>query len=115
MDAATNHQNNCGSYHNLDCNSNLSAMEYDSKCIRCVKIKHVIGLRRKTTKNGCSLQEQASAAAIAEKIAVLYKLTRGEVMDREYAQEAITVRNDQSRRKSSRGKRDRYTDKEVFI
>jgi len=87
-------------------------MQYDTSCPRCGKIKHVVLLRRKTTKNGCSLQEQATAAALAEKLVVLYRLTRGEVMDREYAQEAITVRNDQSRRTSRNAHR---YDNEDFV
>jgi len=84
-------------------------MTYDSRCNRCVKIKHVINLRRKTTKNGASLQEQASAAAIAEKIVVLYKLTRGEIMDREYAQEVTTYKQERVKATRSRAK-DRYSD-----
>jgi hypothetical protein len=105
----TNFEGNCGSFHNIDCESNLAAMTYDSRCNRCVKIKQVINLRRKTTKNGASLQEQASAAAIAEKFVVLYKLTRGEIMDREYAQEVATYKTERVRAARSR-KSDRYSD-----
>ena len=95
----TDLQNNCGSYHNLDCTSNLAAMVYDSRCVRCTKIKHVIALRRKGLA-GAGLHEASAANTLAEKLVTLYKLTRGEILDREYAQQAITVRNEQSRRKS---------------
>jgi hypothetical protein len=105
----TDFTNNCGSLHNIDCESNLAAMSYDSRCNRCVKIKHVINLRRKTAKNGASLQEQASAVAIAEKIVVLFKLTRGEIMDREYAQEVATYKQERVKATRSRAK-DRYSD-----
>jgi hypothetical protein len=115
MESATNNQsNNCGSYHNLDCSSNLAAMTYDSSCIRCVKIKHVIALRRKTTKNGASLQEQATASGLAEKLVVLYKLTRGEVMDREYAQEVATYKTEQVQR-ARRGRAKRFDDEAIVV
>lgn len=59
-------------------------MRYDSRCMRCVKIKHVIALRRKTLANGSSPQEEESAKAIADKLVAQYKLTRGECFDREF-------------------------------
>lgn len=113
MDTATNYNNNCGSYHNLDCNSNLAAMEYDSKCVRCVKIKHVIALRRKS--KSPFIHEVQSAEAMALKLIAAYKLTRGEVMDREYAEQAITVRNEQSRRTSQSRRAKKFSDEDITL
>src|SRR5258708_27511 len=72
--------------HHLDCESNLSAMEYDSRCPRCSKIKAVIALGRKTEAQGCSPQEAATAQALALTLRAKYKLTRGECYDREYSE-----------------------------
>jgi hypothetical protein len=81
---ATEFNNNCGSYHNLDCQSNLAEGEYDSACVRCTKIRQVVALRRKTTKNGASDAESHAASQIALRLIASFGLTRGEVYDRIY-------------------------------
>jgi hypothetical protein len=75
-----------GSRHNLDCKTQLSNEIYDANCIRCQKIKKVIGLRRKTTKNGASIQEAAAAYKLAGTLIDDYELTRGETFDKKYAE-----------------------------
>jgi hypothetical protein len=76
---------NCGSCHNLDCESNLGLGSFDSRCLRCTKIKHVIALRRKRLAGGASDHECDAADAIAAKLVASYKLTRGECFDRAYS------------------------------
>lgn len=73
-----------GLKHELKCTSNLAAMLWDAKCLRCTKIKRVVLLRRKTTVNGASEGEMALALKQAEKIRLEFKLTRGEIFDRLY-------------------------------
>ena len=75
-----------GNRHNLDCKTQLSNEIYDANCIRCQKIKKVIGLRRKTTKNGASIQEAAAAYKLAGTLIDDYELTRGETFDKKYAE-----------------------------
>lgn len=70
--------------HNQSCSSNFGAMQYDSSCARCVKVRTVIMLRRKNTRNGCSQQESILATMKATSIIETYKLTKGEIFDREY-------------------------------
>lgn len=74
------------------CQSNFGAMNYDDTCLRCAKIKIVIYLRRKSPSNGCSEQESAAAMALADKIIAKFKLTRGDIFDREYNAVAIAKR-----------------------
>lgn len=93
--------------HLIDCTSNLSAMVYDSRCKRCGKIKHVIALRRKGLA-GATIHEAASANAIAAKLQTLYRLTRGEVMDREYAVKAVQTRQDVARAATRRRRRNKF-------
>jgi predicted DCC family thiol-disulfide oxidoreductase YuxK len=76
--------NNCGTSHNLDCQRIDAAMIYDPKCVRCTKIKQVIALRRKRSEFGASEEEESAALNLADKLVATYKLTRGEVFDREY-------------------------------
>ena len=78
-----------GMSHLLDCTSALSAMQYDSRCMRCSKIKAVVFLRRKTIRNGAAPQEFLSAKAMADRLIAAFGLTRGEVYDREYPQAAL--------------------------
>jgi hypothetical protein len=75
-----------GSRHNLDCKSSIGNEIYDQNCVRCQKIKKVISLRRKTTKNGASLQEASAAYKLAGEIIDDYELTRGETFDKKYAE-----------------------------
>lgn len=98
--------NNCGSSHNLDCKSILSAMIYDSKCVRCKKIKYVIALRRKGLA-GASPEEAESADALAGKLVAQYKLTRGETFDREYRTQEIETLIQTSRVQARESKRRR--------
>lgn len=100
-----------GERHLLDCESNLAAGNYDNRCLRCTKIKHVISLRRKTVANGASVQEESSAKVIAQGIVQKFKLTRGEIFDREFRTEETErfyaqQRAEVIRKKRTRGKRE---------
>ena len=81
-----------GERHERGCQSNLAACVYDDKCFRCQKIKKVTALRRKTISNGASLSEQVSAFATANAIVVKYKLTRGEILDHDFAPEITAIK-----------------------
>jgi hypothetical protein len=101
--------------HNQDCSSNFGAMVYDSQCARCQKINKVIMLRRKNVRNGCSQQESIIATAKATSIIETYKLTRGEIYDREYDSVMIAKRTDiqqatQKRKRSKMSQYERKTD-----
>src|ERR1039458_171368 len=71
--------------HNLDGHTRLARMTFDPTCPRCVQIKKVVALRRKTTENGASEDEETSAQTISDALVAKYGLTRGEVYDRLYA------------------------------
>lgn len=98
--------------HNQECTSNFGAMQYDSKCTRCTKIRAVIFLRRKNTRNGCSQQESTLALVKATQIIETYKLTKGEVFDREYdsvMREVIQKNQTQYAKRPKRTKMSQYS------
>ena len=73
-----------GHAHNLNCTSQLASMHYDPTCTRCSKIKKVVFLRRKTVANGATSQEESTALEQADRIRETFKLTRGEIFDRQF-------------------------------
>ena len=81
-----------GMAHNIDCNSRWAIMKYDDRCLRCMKMKHVIMLRRKNRHNGASIPEYLAAQEISKKIILEYDLTVGEVYDPEYPEAPIPQR-----------------------
>ncbi len=70
--------------HKLDCHTQLARMVFDVSCPRCAQIKKVVALRRKTTENGASEEEETAAQMISDALVTKYGLTRGEVYDRLY-------------------------------
>ena len=74
------------------CSVNFGAMLFDPDCARCGKINKVIMLKRKRTSTGCLPGEAAAALAMATRIIEQYRLTKGEVFDREYDVPVIVQR-----------------------
>ena len=64
----------------------------DADCLRCKKISTVIMLNRKTTKNGCSVEEALSASLVANKLIKQYRLSKGDVRDPEYDVPIVQIR-----------------------
>lgn len=95
-----------------DCLSNYGAMQYDTTCPRCSKIRAVIFLRRKNTRNGCSQDETLLASMKATKMIETYKLTKGEIFDREYdsvMREVINKNQTQYAKRPKRTKMSQYS------
>ena len=74
---------NDGSRHIESCQVNFAAMLFDKEhCLRCKKCWLVVQLRRKS--RGGTEEEADSALTVANRIMDQFKLTRGEVYDREF-------------------------------
>ena len=72
-----------------ECQRVPAAMLFDPDCDRCSKINKVVHLRRKNTDNGCSIEEALTASIMATRLIEQYKLTKGEIIDREYDKRII--------------------------
>ena len=85
----------------------------DPICDRCKKINKVIMLRRKNTKNGCSIEEALTASILAVRLIEQYKLTKGEIIDPEYDETVIAQRHaaQASYNKEHRGAAAKHTHK----
>ena len=91
-----------GTVHLLTCTTRLGDLStVDSNCTRCKAIKRVVFLHRKA--RGGFVAEARSARLKADELIETYRLTRGEVFDREYE----VVPTAQEERQAARQRRSR--------
>jgi|SRR5215475_5993928 len=93
-----------GERHNIDCKSSLAAGTYDPDCVRCKKISQTIALRRRSAHTAFP-EEAISASIMANRLIERYKLTRGEIYDREYDTTIIAYKNTVQKASVERKKR----------
>jgi len=95
-----------GQVHNLNCSSNLATMQFDGACYRCKQIRLVVFLRRKA--NGGDTGEVALALEKAEAIRRQFRLTRGEIFDRQYEEVPTKVEDSPTARPTPQPLKETY-------